>query len=165
MTIDAPGDLHAVPARIRSPARAVALGAVGTIALLAIYFATLSVVSGARYALGQFATFWPYVVALAAGFGIQVGLFSWLHRAAHAAHGSGRVVAASGTTSGVAMVSCCAHYLVNLLPALGAAGLVTFVAQYQLALFWVGLLANALGIAYMGRRVAAFVREMGAAAR
>ncbi len=63
------------------------------------------------------------------------------------------------------MVSCCAHYLVNLLPALGAAGLVTFVAQYQIALFWVGLLANVLGIAYMGRRAAAFVREMGPAAR
>ncbi len=165
MTIDTSSAGQADPARTRSVVRAFALGALGTVALLAIYFATLGAVSGVAYALDQFATFWPYVVALAAGFGIQVGLFSWLHRVVHAAHGSGKVVAASGTTSGVAMVSCCAHYLVNLLPALGAAGLVTFVAQYQIALFWVGLLANVLGIAYMGRRAAAFVREMGPAAR
>lgn len=165
MAIDTPSARHADPARARGLVRAFALGALGTAALLAIYFATLGAVSGAGYALEQFATFWPYIVALATGFGIQAGLFAWLHRAVHAAHGSGKVVAASGTTSGVAMVSCCAHYLVNLLPALGAAGLVTFVAQYQVALFWVGLLANALGIAYMGRRAAAFVRETGSAMR
>lgn len=165
MAIDTPSARHARASRAPGLARAFAFGALGTAALLAIYFATLTAVSGSAFALEQFATFWPYVAALATGFGIQVGLFSWLHRAVHAAHGSGKVVAASGTTSGVAMVSCCAHYLVNLLPALGAAGLVTFVAQYQIALFWVGLLANVLGIAYMGRRAAAFVREMGPAAR
>lgn len=165
MTVDAPEARHADAAWARDLVRAFALGIFGAAALLAIYFATLSAVSGSGYALDQFATFWPYVVALATGFGIQVGLFSWLQRAVHATHGSGKFVAASGTTSGVAMVSCCAHYLVNLLPALGAAGLVTFVAQYQVELFWVGLLANALGIAYMGRRAAAFVREMSPAAR
>lgn len=165
MTIDRPSAGHESASRAPGPVRAFAFGALGTAALLAIYFATLTAVSGSAFALEQFATFWPYVVALATGFGIQVGLFSWLHRAVHAAHGSGKVVAASGTTSGVAMVSCCAHYLVNLLPALGAAGLVTFVAQYQVALFRVGLLASAIGVAYMSRRAVAFARVMGAAAR
>ncbi len=146
--------------RRREWARAAAWGVLGMLGLLLLYFGVLGAVSGFGYALGQFAEFWPFVVALAAGFGTQAGIFAWLHRAVHAAHGSGKIVAASGTTSGAAMVSCCAHYLVNLLPALGAAGVVTFVSQYQIALFWVGLIANALGIAYMGRRATAFVREM-----
>jgi len=148
------------PAHGRELARPVALAIVGMAALLLLYFGVLSAVSGWGFVLEQFAAFWPYVMVLAAGFGAQVGLFAWLHRAVRAAHGSGKVVAASGATSGIAMISCCAHYLVNLLPALGAAGLVTLVAQYQVQLFWLGIAANALGILYMGRRAAAFVREM-----
>ncbi|MEB2353134.1 MAG: hypothetical protein OZ924_17205 [Burkholderiaceae bacterium] len=146
--------------RRREWVRAAASGVLGMLGLLLLYFGVLGAVSGFAYALGQFTEFWPFVVALAAGFGTQVGIFAWLHRAVHAAHGSGKIVAASGTTSGVAMVSCCVHYLVNLLPALGAAGVVTFVSQYQITLLWVGLIANALGIAYMGRRAIVFVREM-----
>ena len=41
----------------------------------------------------------------------------------------GKVMVATGTTSGAAMVSCCTHYLVNLLPVLGATGLVSFVGR------------------------------------
>ena len=41
------------------------------------------------------------------------------------------------------MVSCCAHYLANVAPVLGAAGLVAFAAQFQVELFWVGLAFNA----------------------
>ncbi|HEU0202489.1 MAG TPA: hypothetical protein VFR86_18920 [Burkholderiaceae bacterium] len=53
------------------------------------------------------------------------------------------------------MVSCCTHYLANLLPIVGAAGLVTLATQYQVELFWVGLAFNAAGIAYIGTKVAA----------
>jgi Cu+-exporting ATPase len=109
--------------------------------------------------LDQFAQFWPFVIALAVGFGVQVGLYTFLRNAVHAAHGSGKVVAVSGTTSGAAMVSCCAHYLVNLLPALGATGLITLVGQYQVELFWFGLAANAAGIGYVGSRVIRFAKE------
>lgn len=104
-------------------------GVGGALALLGLYFGLLTLVSGWSFTLDQFVQFWPFVVALAAGFGLQVGLFTYLRRAVHAAQ-SGKVMAVSGTTSGVAMVSCCAHYLVNLLPALGATGLVSLVGQY-----------------------------------
>lgn len=60
---------------------------------------------------------------------------------------------ASGTTSTAAMISCCAHYLANVLPVIGAAGVVTLVAQYQVELFWVGLGFNAAGIVFIGSRV------------
>jgi Cu+-exporting ATPase len=69
---------------------------------------------------------------------------------------SGKVVAVSGTTSTAAMISCCAHYLTNILPVVGAAGAVALVAQYQIELFWFGLACNLAGILYMGNRVVKF---------
>lgn len=132
-------------------------GLIAAAALLAFYFGLLTAISGWNFALDQFRAFWPFITTLAGGFGVQFGLFTYLRRAVHAAH-SGKIVAASGTTSGVAMVSCCAHYLVNLLPALGATGLVSLVGTYQIELFWVGLLANLAGIVYMGSRLRAFAK-------
>ncbi len=126
-------------------------GFLASASLLLIYFGLLSALSGWDFAVEQFQAYWPYIIALAVGFGIQVGLFVFLRGRVHEAH-SGKVVAATGTTSGVAMVSCCSHYLVNLLPALGASGLVMLVGEYQVELFWAGLAANAAGIAYIGRR-------------
>lgn len=126
-------------------------GATAAAFLLAFYFGVLTLVSGVDFALEQFDMYQPFIVALAAGFGIQAGLFVYLRRAHGAA--SGKVVAATGAASGAAMVSCCTHYLVNLLPVLGATGLMTFVAQYQIELFWAGIASNLIGIAYIGRRV------------
>jgi Cu+-exporting ATPase len=51
------------------------------------------------------------------------------------------------------MVSCCAHYLTNILPVIGAAGLVTLVADYQVELFWLGLAFNVGGIIYISNRI------------
>lgn len=134
---------------------AIAAGGSSSAGLLAIYFGVLTLVSGWSFTVDQFGTFWPFVVTLAIGFGIQVGLFVYLRRAVHSA-GSGKVVAVSGGTSGAAMLSCCTHYLVNLLPVLGATGLVSIVGQYQVELFWVGVAANLAGISYMSRRLYAF---------
>lgn len=133
---------------------AAVLGTIAAGGLLAVYFGLLTALSGWEFTLDQFRAYWGFIVALAAGFGVQVGLFTHLRRAAHAAR-SGRVVAVTGTTSGAAMVSCCAHYLVNLLPVLGATGLVSLVGAYQVELFWFGLLANLAGIAYMASRLRA----------
>ncbi|MFA5821378.1 MAG: hypothetical protein WC873_04785, partial [Candidatus Gracilibacteria bacterium] len=58
-----------------------------------------------------------------------------------------------------AMISCCAHYLVNILPVLGATGLVAMVAQYQVDLFWVAILFNLLGIAYISNKIYEFNKE------
>lgn len=123
--------------------------------ILGFFFGVLSLVSGWQFTVAQFAEWWPFIVALTVGFGVQVGLFVYLRGAVHGA-ASGKVMAASGTTSGVAMVSCCTHYLVNLLPVLGATGLVTFVGTYQIELFWFGIASNLAGIAYMGRRLFLF---------
>jgi Cu+-exporting ATPase len=135
--------------------RALLAGLAASLALLGIYFGLLALISGWQFTLDEFGRYWPYIGALAAGFGVQVSLFVYLRRLLHGAGAHGKVVAVSGTTSAAAMVSCCTHYLANLLPIVGAAGLVTFAAQYQVQLFWVGLAFNAAGIAYIASRVAA----------
>lgn len=134
-------------------ARPAGCGALAFGALLAAYFALLTLVSGGRFAVGQFAEFWYYLVPLAAGFGLQVALYLRLREVVSRATDAGTVLAASGTTSTAAMVSCCAHYLANVAPVLGATGLVAFAAQFQVELFWVGLAFNAAGIAYVGNKL------------
>ena len=140
----------------RTITRSVVYGGGSALALLGVYFAVLTFVSGWSFALEQFSTFWYFVVSLAAGFGIQIALYQYLKGLVHSGQGMGKVVGVSGTTSTAAMISCCAHYLVNLIPVLGVTGVVTFVAQYQVELFWVGIFSNLVGIAYMTSRIIKF---------
>lgn len=133
-------------------------GFAGTAILLAVYFSVITLVSGWAFALNQFAQFWYFVVSLAIGFGIQIGLYAYLKNAVHHPNSSGKVLAVSGATSTGAMISCCAHYLINILPILGVTGFITVVSQYQIELFWVGLVFNIAGIIYIGRKVIIFHR-------
>lgn len=121
--------------------------------MLAVYFGALTFVSGWAFTVSQFAQFWYFVLPLAVGFGVQVGLFVCLRDLVGRSTPSGTLVATSGTTSAAAMVSCCAHYLVNVAPVLGATGLVAFAAQFQVEFFWIGLLFNAAGIAYVASKL------------
>ena len=129
------------------------VGAMAAVAMLAIYLAVLSLVSGWSFTVSQFGEFWPYVVALAVGFGAQVGLFIQVRQIHSGHHGAQRAVAVSGTASTAAMLACCTHYLANLVPIIGMAGIVTFVAQYQIEMFWVGLAFNATGLAYIAAQL------------
>ena len=140
--------------------RPVTFGLLAFVLLLAVYFAILTLVSGWAFTASQFAEFWYYIVPLAAGFGLQVGLFTRLRNVVHqSARDARAVMAASGTTSTAAMVSCCAHYLINIAPMLGATGLVTFASQYQVEFFWVGIAFNLAGIAFIGTRLWKASRE------
>lgn len=127
--------------------KAIFNGILATLMLVAIYFAIVPLVSGFSFAMSQFSRFWYFVIALAIGFGIQVGLYSYLKSIVKKV--SPGVVATTGTTSTAAMISCCAHYLGNILPILGAVGVITVISQYQMQLFWVGLAFNFLGLVYM----------------
>lgn len=127
-------------------------GLLAFFSLLIIYFTIITLVSGWNFAMDQFFRFWYFVVTLAIGFGIQVGLFNYL-KSSLAGHVSSGVVAGTGATSTFAMISCCAHYLVNVLPIIGAVGIITIISQYQVQLFWLGLAFNFAGIAYMANKV------------
>ncbi|MBI3596446.1 MAG: hypothetical protein HY203_04755 [Nitrospirae bacterium] len=140
--------------------RPILIGLTAAVLLLAVYFAVLTLVSGREFALAQFGQFWYFVLPLAAGFGIQIGLYTHLRIVTRHTDGSGKVVAVSGGTSTAAMISCCTHYLANVVPVLGATGLVALVAQYQTELFWVGLLFNMAGVVYVGRKAVQATRHM-----
>jgi len=132
-------------------------GFLGTSLLLIIYFSIVSLISGWDFAKDQFLRFWYFIFALAVGFGIQVGLYMYLKNSVR--KNSGAVLATTGTTSTAAMVSCCAHYLANILPILGITGFITIVAQYQVQLFWIGLFANLAGIIYMTNKIVRFTKS------
>lgn len=123
-----------------------------SLGLLAFYFSTVTLISGWSFAQLQFSKFWYFVISLSLGFGIQVGLYLHLRNIVHRQNSAG-VIATTGTTSGAAMVSCCAHYLANLLPIVGIGSLVTIISQYQLQLFWIGIASNLFGITYLASKV------------
>ena len=127
--------------------------------LLIFYFATVTLISGWDFAQSQFAKYWYFIVLLAFGFGIQVGLYTYLKNSIRKQNISAKVLAVSGSTSGAVMISCCSHYLVNILPILGISGFITFVTQYQVQFFWVGLVLNLVGIAYMSNKVYLFSKR------
>lgn len=134
-----------------------------TISLLFLYFIIVTLVSGFQFALSQFGSSWYFLVSLAVGFGIQIGLYSYLK---HLVKNSNMVmndktVAVTGTTSTLAMISCCAHYLANIVPILGIAGTLTIIAQYQTEIFWVGLLFNLFGIMFIGNKIIKFKKSHG----
>lgn len=131
----------------------VVLGVVASGLMLLVYFVVLGSISGVSYAQQQFVIFWPFIVSLSVGFGIQVGLYTHLRGILKNMHAERNVLGVTGTTSTAAMISCCAHYLVNVLPVLGATGFVTFFTQYQNDLFWVGIVSNVAGIAYLVQKM------------
>lgn len=136
--------------------KSILLGILGATLLLIFYFFTLSIISGKNFAFSQFNTYWYFIVSLAVGFGIQIGLYVYLKNAVHCQEGSGKVLVISGTTSTVAMISCCSHYLVNIIPVIGAAGIISLIGRYQIEFFWVGLVFNIIGIIYTGQKIIKF---------
>lgn len=141
--------------------RPIAYGAGAASLLLAVYFLLLTLVSGWEFTLDQFFQYWYFVVALAVGFGTQIAMYLRLRGLTMHGNRSGRVVAVSGGTSTAAMISCCTHYVANVLPVLGATGIVALVAQYQAELFWVGLAFNVAGVVYVGRKLLQASRHIG----
>lgn len=125
------------------------------ILLLLFYFSIVTAVSGWQFAKNQFSTFWYFLLGLSLGFGIQIGLYTYLRQKIKNRNAaiSGKPLVITGTTSTLAMISCCAHYLANVLPILGITGALAIIAQYQIQLFWIGLLFNIFGIAYMANKI------------
>lgn len=128
-----------------------AWGIFGSSLLLGIYFLVVSLISGFGYAQDQFRQFWYFVMSLSLGFGLQVGMYVYLRERVKKM--GGKTLAVSGTTSTIAMLSCCSHYLANVLPFLGIAGALSFLGQYQREFFWIGLLFNFIGIAYLVKKI------------
>ncbi|MEK7507813.1 MAG: hypothetical protein AAB602_01890, partial [Patescibacteria group bacterium] len=93
-----------------SIAKSMLYGILATMILLGIYFTVLSLVSGWNFAQDQFSVFWYFIVSLALGFGVQIGLYTYIRGFIKGKRGEGKVLKVTGTTSTAAMISCCTHY-------------------------------------------------------
>jgi hypothetical protein len=88
------------------------------------------------------------------GFGTQVGLYTYLKKGLPLhAPGAGATTAASGGTSTVAMVACCAHHVADVLPLIGLTAAATFLANWKGPFMAVGLTMNLFGIIFMLREI------------
>lgn len=140
-----------LPARQRLPLRPIVFGALGALGLIAFYLGIITLAQGWDHAIEQLADDRSFIAALVAGFGTQVGMFSYL-RSVHARAASGGVAASTGT-SATAMLACCAHHLADLLPIVGLSGAAIFLNAYKTPFLWLGIVMNLAGVAYLLRKV------------
>ncbi len=132
-----------------TPVKPLIAGALAAGALLGLYLGLITLAQGWQHAIEQFEIDLGFVLALAIGFGIQVGLFTYL-RVLHARMAAGGVgMAASTGTSTAAMLACCAHHVSDVLPVLGLSGAAAFLGAYQTPLLWLGLGMNLAGIGFL----------------
>ena len=126
----------------------------GIIGLSSFYYLLLyAVTKDPLHPFTQFTSLQPWMSLLIIGFGIQVGLYQLMKSGFHLSlsqQKDGRVMAASSTAiSAGAMVVCCAHHLVEILPIIGLSAFALFLSDYQQELLIVGVLSNLVGISMM----------------
>ncbi len=137
--------------------RSVAAGLLGAAGLVGLYLSIVRIGSASwAHAVALLATDWYLVVAVATGFGVQIGLFTHLRRLIRQRAGlrSAAAMAAGGTaTSTTSMVACCLHHLSEVLPVVGLSGAAVFFTAYKVPVILAGLATNALGVALMLRAI------------
>ena len=149
--------MTAIAARLRPTLpiglRSIGAGVAGSAALLGLYLGIIGLSQGVEHAFAQLATDALFVGLIAAGFGTQVALFVEL-RTLDRRHRAGAAITAAGTgTSAAAMLACCAHHVVDLLPIVGLSAAAVFLDAYKTPLFGLGIGMNALGIVVIGRQL------------
>ena len=127
--------------------RPLIFGLLAALGLLAFYLGIITLAQGWEHAVQQLGDDRWFVGAIMAGFGTQVGLYTYLRRMQLRARAGG--VAASTGTSTVAMLACCAHHLTDVLAVFGLSGAAIFLTVYKTPLLWLGIVMNLFGIAYL----------------
>lgn len=135
--------------------RALLVGVLGAVALVGFYITVVWLGSRSwAHAVQLLLTDRYYVVAVALGFGTQIGLYAYVRGLLRASVGlrSSTAVAAAGTgTSTTSMIACCLHHVADVLPVVGLSGAAVFLSDYKVPLIIVGLVTNGIGIGLMGR--------------
>jgi hypothetical protein len=137
-------------------------GLIGAALLTIVYFGIISWAESPKHAVEFFWLDRWIVIPIILGFGVQTALYAilklrlFLPMSNMGPSGpmalelpASASVGASGTTSTIAMVSCCAHHVTDVLPILGLTAAATFLAKYRLAFMDVGLGTTLLSIGYM----------------
>ena len=133
--------------------RSFAAGILAAAALLGVYLGIISLAQGVEHALEQLGVDAPFIGLIAAGFGTQIALYSEL-RAVDRHHRAATALTAAGTgTSAAAMLACCAHHLVDLLPLVGLSAASVLLNAYRTPLFLLGIGLNVVGIVVIARQL------------
>jgi hypothetical protein len=131
----------------------VGVGLAGALFLAMLYLGIVSLAESPQHAVDLFWQDRLIVVPIILGFGVQMALYVILKKrlflpVTHTGP-SGTLAGASGATSTLAMVACCAHHVTDVLPILGLTAAATFLAEYRILFMLVGLSMTLLGIAVM----------------
>lgn len=131
--------------------QSVLVGLIGTLVLLLFYVGILYLTTGdIKHPSDQFNTYKFWIIPLVIGFGIQTGLFWYIRTGMDFDKMTSKTsMAAGGGMSGLAMVACCAHHVVDFLPILGLSAIAVFLTDYQAYFFIIGIISNIIGIVWM----------------
>lgn len=133
----------------------VLVGTAAAAGLVGMYLGLTGLAQGLGHAFDQLRADLPLVSAIAIGFGVQIALFAEL-RATHARRGgSGALTAASAGVGTAAMLACCAHHLVDVVPLVGLSAATVLLADYRTPLIAFSLAMNVVGVLVIGRQLIA----------
>ncbi|GBD07849.1 hypothetical protein HRbin22_00075 [Candidatus Thermoflexus japonica] len=159
-----PADSQALRTRLQALGIPVGAGLAGAALLVGLYLSLVTLAQGWGHALELLWEDRWLVGAIAAGFGIQVGLYVYLRRLRACPvnpHAATAMTAAGTGTSSLAMVGCCAHHVTDALPLLGLTAAATLLNQYRIPFMVVGIGMNGVGILWMGRALLRIRQRMG----
>jgi hypothetical protein len=111
----------------------------------ALNFFILYLLNFPSMALIQIKKYWFLLLLLISGFGTRIGLYTYLK---HKEVLCSVTTMASGGISGISMLLCCSHYLVNFLPFISLA-FANLILQYTPYILLFGIASNAFGIWFM----------------
>ncbi len=125
---------------------------IAVLIVVAINVLVLYFLNFPQMALFQIKKYWLLLVFLISGFGVQIGLYTYLK---HQQVFCTATTMASGGVSGISMLLCCSHYLVNFLPFISLS-FAAFLTRYTFYILLFGVASNLLGIVIMLNKILKF---------
>lgn len=117
--------------------------------VVAVNLIVLSALNFPQMALLQLKKYLWLLILLVGGFGMQIGLFTYLR---HKNVVCGITAAASGGVSSISMILCCSHYILNILPFVSISA-ASFLTRYTLQILLFGVVSNITGIVIMANKI------------
>lgn len=132
----------------RGKTLSIVLGLAAAAGLFLLYSLTMRFLAGSWDAVWwQFRELWYLMAPLIAGFGVQIGLFSYIKFLSHSANN--KIMITSSATSTVSMIACCAHHATDVIPILGLSALSLWLVNFQKPLLILGIVSNLAGSIYL----------------
>lgn len=131
--------------------KAIWWGAGASVVMIIFYAVTLTLANSWAHTVEQFLALWFWLLILVVGVGVQIGLFVEMRarlREKQLKTHSREVALSTGISTG-AMIACCAHHLVDVVPILGFSAAFALLAQYQNMFIMLGVVTSILGIINM----------------